>query len=97
MRTNYSLRTDKDNNIFFVNNTTKEEYHIGDEITIVPNMSFDNGERFFTINEFYISDQSNFNSNKFEFVYVFVENKVSIHLNDVVLLKTSFKEETMIL
>ena len=84
-RESYELLLDEDNEIYFKSTITGQEYRIGDNFTIVQNMSFGDGKRNFTIGRWYISSLPS-ERNIFEYVYVHTEcDDRGIHLNNVII------------
>jgi hypothetical protein len=80
-RTGYQLRFDNDDKIYFVNEETDVEYHIGDKVTLNQKISFFDGKRNFIIKCFNISEKVY--TNRFENVYVLTEDDRDISLTDL--------------
>jgi hypothetical protein len=91
-RLGFNLNFKEDGEIYFINELTDEEYHIGDYFTIPNNISFSDGSRYFNVKSFYISSTT-VTHNRFEFVYVKTKEGKDIILSDVILMNKTEKEK----
>ncbi len=68
--------------IYFKNVITDEEFHIGDPVTLKPNVAFGDGKRDFVIESFYIAE-SHVTTPFFEMVYAWFDKDKEMHLSNL--------------